>query len=788
MSTLTQQLYSQSHWLADGTQTVWNFSFSGGYISRDHVKAYTRGPLEDDPRVDLVITPESFIGDFQILIEPAVTVDHTLIIYRDTPKDLPLVDFADGANINEVSLDTVAKQAVFVAAESADFLGVTTTADLAELAATAIANAGAAAASAANALTHANTAGTQAGNAAVSASASAASAVAASNSATAASAAVTSAINAVLANFASVASASLGAGLVGYRGPQSAPADTVAERLSWDIYVTDPQFNAVNDGATDSTTQLAAAVTYANSLCDVVSDSLDVARFPRLIFPPGLGFRTTATLSIRAGVAVIMHSPLFVVAVAGTPIIGMRLVDAKAVDYQAPRLTHSVFDIRRVTQSTWPGETDIGLLVDAHYAGRMDVKRITGFHVGFDVCAGYEEIHLGEIRDCKIGMLVKDRSSPADQFTNQTHFHGGSIVCAGTNAGISRYGIEVRSVMGGINSLAFYGQSYELGLATATSGNPSGEAIPMVVNGTAFPIADISATDQRSETNSVTFLRATGDVSHVVVGVINQVTEYSDSTELMLDDDSTGSGGIVVYRQGGATAPVWETFFDTGRLVERVVQLTGGVVTIQNLECATSVGAAPATQTFTYGDYGPVFDASGFMTCAGPLYGVRVRLNGARSIPISGRKPTSTAANLKIICFDSSGTQLTSTDLVQFDGTSATVNTGIYGGVYSLGIVPSNTAKTFNAVIGFASNVATAFISVESATDGWVLKRSDARPEWFSASGHLRNQFVGAAIPIALTNVTYTTGMRVAQITPAVGSPKGWMLDSGGTWRSEGNL
>lgn len=212
MSTLTQQLYSQSHWLADGTQTIWNFSFSGGYISREHVRAYTRGPLETDPRVDLVIAPEDFIGDFQISIVPAVTSGHTLIIYRDTPKDLPLVDFADGANINEVSLDTVARQAVFIAAESADFLGVTTTADLAALAATAIANAGAAAASAANALSSENTAGTQAGNAALSATNSATSATSSANSAANAAASASAAAGAVAALEAELAAVTAGNG------------------------------------------------------------------------------------------------------------------------------------------------------------------------------------------------------------------------------------------------------------------------------------------------------------------------------------------------------------------------------------------------------------------------------------------------------------------------------------------------------------------------------------------------------------------------------------------------
>lgn len=580
-----------------------------------------------------------------------------------------------------------------------------------------------------------------------------------------------------------------GAGIPGFNRSLSYDRDTVGGRLAWDIYVTDYPWSAVGDGSTNDTTALAAAATFANALADIVSDSLDVNFYPRLIFPQCEGFITTATLVVNSGVEVVMNAPLIVRAAAGTPIIGLRYRDAKAVDYQAPRWTKSRFNVRRETQSTWPGETDIGVLVDSHYSGEMYFQRVTGFHVNVNYSGGYERLTLGELRDGKIGLLLQDRGSP-DGFVNQTHVIGGSFAASGTNAGISRYGIVVRSGSGGINSLVFEGQSYELGLATAQSGNPSGEAIPLHIDGTSNPIADIRAFNQRSEVNSVTFVRCTGDVSNVEVGVLNQNTEYSDSTELMLDDDSTGSGGIVVYRQGGATAPVWETFFDTGRLVEKAVQLTGGVITIQNLESATNVGAAPATQTFAYGDFGPSFDANGDMTCAGPFYGVRVRLNGARSIAISGRKPSGAAANLKFICFDSSGAQLTTAGIINSDGTAATVNAGIYGGIYSLGVSPANTARTFNAVIGFGSTVATVFVTVESATSGWCLKRSDARPNWFSETAHMKDQFVGAAAPIALTNVTYKRGMRVAQITSAAGSPKGWVCTVPGvpTFVSEGNL
>lgn len=120
MATLVEQLFSQNHWAdIDGIQTVWNFSFSGGYILPAHVKAYY---LDDEgTRVDVTVTEDMLIGEFQLQVVPPVPASATrFVIYRNTPKDLPLVDFQDGALVAEANLDRISRQAVFVAAEVLD--------------------------------------------------------------------------------------------------------------------------------------------------------------------------------------------------------------------------------------------------------------------------------------------------------------------------------------------------------------------------------------------------------------------------------------------------------------------------------------------------------------------------------------------------------------------------------------------------------------------------------------------------------------------------------------------
>ncbi len=130
----------------DGTTTVWDFNFAGGYISRSHVKAFIRSP--SGLTTPHTIVDADFVTDFRLTVLPAVPVGYTLRIYRETPKDAPLTNFAGGSNFTEANLDLLAQQAVFATAEaydagdyarSGDLIGVATdAAERAEAAAEAV--------------------------------------------------------------------------------------------------------------------------------------------------------------------------------------------------------------------------------------------------------------------------------------------------------------------------------------------------------------------------------------------------------------------------------------------------------------------------------------------------------------------------------------------------------------------------------------------------------------------------------------------------------------------------
>lgn len=110
--------YATHRFEGDGVTVDFEFNFAGGYLDKDHVLAF----IEDETRVQVQIPHDSlvFVGPNQLRIPTAVVVGSTLIIRRDTPKDLPLIDFTDGGILNETNLNTTTEQAVFASAEMVD--------------------------------------------------------------------------------------------------------------------------------------------------------------------------------------------------------------------------------------------------------------------------------------------------------------------------------------------------------------------------------------------------------------------------------------------------------------------------------------------------------------------------------------------------------------------------------------------------------------------------------------------------------------------------------------------
>lgn len=130
----------------DGVTTQHEFNFDGGYISREHVKA--RITAADGAITEITVVDAMFVNDFTLDLGVAAPVGGVTRIYRETPRDLPLVDFSGGARITAANLDTMTRQAILAVAEAFDAGAYASVNDLLSVAGQAAATATAAAAAA----------------------------------------------------------------------------------------------------------------------------------------------------------------------------------------------------------------------------------------------------------------------------------------------------------------------------------------------------------------------------------------------------------------------------------------------------------------------------------------------------------------------------------------------------------------------------------------------------------------------------------------------------------------
>nr|UWD77065.1 MAG: tail fiber protein [Bacteriophage sp.] len=122
---------------ADGVSDQYEFNFPGGYLNKSDIKAFMF-VAEGAVRTDLTV---SFVSSNVVALTPAQPEGAEVTIYRDTPKEVPLVSFTDGAMIEARNLDRNAKQCIFAVAEILDKYNIVySQIELAEMYAVAAAN------------------------------------------------------------------------------------------------------------------------------------------------------------------------------------------------------------------------------------------------------------------------------------------------------------------------------------------------------------------------------------------------------------------------------------------------------------------------------------------------------------------------------------------------------------------------------------------------------------------------------------------------------------------------
>ncbi|CDL65196.1 hypothetical protein [Burkholderia phage Bp-AMP2] len=107
---------SMQEYPGKGTNGPFEFNFAGGYIDPSHVKAYRYDPVSARTYPQTL----TFLGPNQVRTSDVIPVGQYVVLYRDTPKNQPLVDYSEGAVMDEANLDKSNDQSVFIAAEMLD--------------------------------------------------------------------------------------------------------------------------------------------------------------------------------------------------------------------------------------------------------------------------------------------------------------------------------------------------------------------------------------------------------------------------------------------------------------------------------------------------------------------------------------------------------------------------------------------------------------------------------------------------------------------------------------------
>ncbi|SGA03417.1 hypothetical protein BN110_005 [Yersinia phage phiR8-01] len=107
--------YSMNEFPGTGSDTF-DINFAGGYLDKTHVKAY----MVKTGETDIELLALTFLTAARVKTSKPVPIGYKCVIYRDTPKSVPMLSFKDGAPMTAINLDRNAMQSIFSAAEMVD--------------------------------------------------------------------------------------------------------------------------------------------------------------------------------------------------------------------------------------------------------------------------------------------------------------------------------------------------------------------------------------------------------------------------------------------------------------------------------------------------------------------------------------------------------------------------------------------------------------------------------------------------------------------------------------------
>jgi hypothetical protein len=366
---------------------------------------------------------------------------------------------------------------------------------------------------------------------------------------------------------------------------QPAAAGTVAARLSETISVRD--YGAAGNGTADDTLAIQAAFDAA------------AARQASVVIPDGI-YRTTAPVVLAAD-AFALHMQGEILA-AGTG-VALRIGGPGATRLWGRRYTG--LRVRRVTQSDWSSETEIGIQIFNAYACEIGLLHAEGFTIGAQAFGDgvgwvYCRVALGRLFNNRIGL---DLRCGAGGWNNQNTFVGGAFqVASATNPLVDRYGVRFSRTAGGYdlhNNNVFLNPSFELRatvdwaaatsyvvgqrirgqaqrIYVATQAGTSGSAAPQGT-GTAIVDGGVRWDFVQATHDCVSVLMEVSGRSNVILGARNEQSGRAFARELA---DAHANIYDVAYigGQGAAGNVPGGHFIDyRGTLAGSVLRIANGV-------------------------------------------------------------------------------------------------------------------------------------------------------------------------------------------------------------------
>ena len=505
---------------------------------------------------------------------------------------------------------------------------------------------------------------------------------------------------------------------------------------------------------------LADAIAYATTL---------IGQNPTLYFPRGIGIETTSTVTIPAGINVIMDSPLIYAGVANEPclVIGETGVSNR-VELKI-RVTKKV-------QSDWSNEDCIGVKIFNADTSKIDIKYATKFTIGVQFIGSgkgfaYNETRLGFLYDNKISL---DCTNELNGWCNENSYYGGRFSnLTTTNTGLSRYGVRITSKDGlytNNNNNVFYKPSFELKVPT------SGEAIPILI--------------EHGNLNEFKSIRNEGNSSPTV-----RITNNSTANEI-----TSGYGDVVVedlsmYPNTKSSARREQIFTDVGKVIFLASDL-------HKKACYYDGDSKVNIPTVHIGTSGnsSVLNSGNNITLNENYLGlsstraVGIFVNTAKYKRFVVRRDVeaSNPGRVAIRCYDANGNVLDSSGpnhpYVRGIAPSPPYYSTNFGGTYRMGSdspaafyfkVHDDVKKIAVLVGGGSSSCYLRGFSIE-CLDGFCST-------WAGYEEIIPGCNIGIAAPTA---GTWKVGRRVVRI-PKVGLPKAWICTvagTPGTWVSEGDL